>query len=308
MMGFEVAERVPCPVCEAPIPLSSLQIARVTSGQHIAQLRDRPWVDSSKISAIMAAIDDVEAKHPGDKIVLFSHFTSFLDIIAVALERRKKKTLRVDGSMGLDDRASTIRAFHDDPTVTILLASKMAVGVGLNLTCANHVFVSDPWWNPAVEEQAIHRCHRIGQTKTTYVKRFIVEESIEQYCFDIALKKKDFGDAIIRAATDQSSTKNVRQLMMQNILAKVTRIGVVGDEKMKSEAEQLEFEATKVSAEKRLRQQRGEALEPINEERRTKRSNDAFASSSSSSSSTGPLRQTSKVVAEVTETALEEMM
>ena len=82
----------------------------------------------------------------------------------------------------------------------VLLASKMASGVGLNLTAANHVVVADPWWNPAVEEQAVGRAHRIGQTKEVFVHRCVTKGSVEGLCVGIAARKRVVGEGVLRGA------------------------------------------------------------------------------------------------------------
>ena len=213
-----LAVRMPCPVCDMPIQYSSLGAGRnVSSAEHIAKLKQTQWVSSTKVDMILHELANLRENFPNDKAVIFSHFTMFLDVISVALDRHNFNFVRVDGSMPIHARNQVVTAFQRSEGIKVMLASKTAVGVGLNLTMANHVFVVDPWWNPAIEEQAIHRCHRIGQTKKVYVKRFVTEGTIEQYCFEICQRKKEFGDSVLRAATggDASASQKAQSKMVE---------------------------------------------------------------------------------------------
>lgn len=197
----ELAARIPCPTCSASLSASSLLAAKhISSEEHILALKGKKWTSSSKVTMMLDVIQKFLAGSADDKMVVFSQFTSFLDIISVALDHHNIAHMRIDGSMQLAGRTNIIALFQERSTTRILLASKMAMGVGLNLTMANHVLVLDPWWNPAIEEQAVHRCYRIGQKKTVHVTRFVVSDTIEQYCYDICQRKKQFGDTILRAA------------------------------------------------------------------------------------------------------------
>merc|ERR1712060_301425 len=88
-------------------------------------------------------------------------------------------TRRVDGAMGLAAREKALAEFEADPTVTVLLLSLKAAGLGLNLACANHVLLLDAWWNPSTEEQAVDRAHRLGQTRPVKVLRFAISGTVE---------------------------------------------------------------------------------------------------------------------------------
>lgn len=194
----------PCPECQAMLSVSLLKgPAHQSSAVHIAALKLRPFKSSTKLDMIMSEVQTVLKNTVDDKLVIFSHFTTFLDIVQLAFEREAIPFGRLDGMMTLRERADVQRRFHSVGTFRVLLASKLASGVGLNLTAANHVIIVDPWWNPAIEEQAIHRCHRIGQKKPVHVQRLITTDTIEQYCHEIAQRKKDFADAVLQAATEQ---------------------------------------------------------------------------------------------------------
>ena len=145
---------------------------------------------SAKIAALTTHLKALRRDSPTTKSVVFSQFTSFLDLIAPALARASIPTLRFDGAMTQKARAATISEFTNHKKGVVLLLSLRAGGVGLNLTAARHVFMMDPWWSFAVEAQAIDRVHRMGQEEAVKVVRFIVEGSIEGRMLKIQERKK----------------------------------------------------------------------------------------------------------------------
>jgi DNA repair protein RAD5 len=145
---------------------------------------------SAKIAALTTHLKALRRDSPTIKSVVFSQFTSFLDLIAPALARASIPTLRFDGAMTQKARAATIVEFTNHNKGIVLLLSLRAGGVGLNLTAASNVFMMDPWWSFAVEAQAIDRVHRMGQEEAVKVVRFIVEGSIEGRMLKIQDRKK----------------------------------------------------------------------------------------------------------------------
>lgn len=145
---------------------------------------------SAKIAALTGHLKALRRHSPTVKSVVFSQFTSFLDIIAPALARANIPTLRFDGAMTQKARAATILEFTNHKKGVVLLLSLRAGGVGLNLTAASNVFMMDPWWSFAVEAQAIDRVHRMGQEEPVKVIRFIIEGSIEGRMLKIQERKK----------------------------------------------------------------------------------------------------------------------
>jgi SNF2 family DNA or RNA helicase len=135
---------------------------------------------STKLTALLSALELIKASKSDDKIVIYSQFTRYLDVIEAPLRQWGWKMLRLDGKMTQQARASTLNSFDRDPECRILIVSIKAGGVGINLTVANHIFLMDPWWNTAVEKQAIDRVHRIGQKKAIFVTRFFVKQTVEQ--------------------------------------------------------------------------------------------------------------------------------
>lgn len=224
--GDEVAARIPCPTCSQSISFNScFKRTVMSSSERIALYKKHDFELSTKLRMVLRAIHEMQKKYLGDKMIIFSQFTSFMDVISVALDRYNIAYLRIDGTMTLTSRNSVIRQFQSSDSVRIVLASKTATGVGLNLTAANHVIVVDPWWNPAIEEQAVHRCYRIGQKKPVHVTRFIISDTIEQYCYEICQRKKEFGDAVLRAATAGDSGAKLAASRLQELMARLNFVG-----------------------------------------------------------------------------------
>ncbi|KAL8908168.1 MAG: hypothetical protein Q9207_000991 [Kuettlingeria erythrocarpa] len=145
---------------------------------------------SAKIAALIAHLKAIRSSAATTKSVVFSQFTSFLDLIGPALTQARIPFLRFDGTMSQKVRASTITSFTESPKGMVLLLSLRAGGVGLNLTAAKRVFMMDPWWSFAVEAQAIDRVHRMGQEAEVRVVRFVVRGSIEGRMLKIQDRKK----------------------------------------------------------------------------------------------------------------------
>jgi DNA repair protein RAD5 len=145
---------------------------------------------SAKISMLLTHLKNLRREHPEIKSVVFSQFTSFLDLIEPTLDRDNIPHLRLDGSMAQKARAAVLSKFASHKKGVVLLLSLRAGGVGLNLTHAKRVFMMDPWWSFAVEAQAIDRVHRMGQDQEVKVHRFIVKDSVEQRMLKIQERKK----------------------------------------------------------------------------------------------------------------------
>lgn len=145
---------------------------------------------SAKIAGLVKHLKAVRKENLSMKTVVFSQFTSFLDLIEPALTRDRIPYLRFDGSVSQKSRAAILEDFNNRKKGVVLLLSLRAGGVGLNLTAAKRVFMMDPWWSFAVEAQAIDRVHRMGQEEEVRVTRFIVDGSIEEKMLRIQERKK----------------------------------------------------------------------------------------------------------------------
>jgi hypothetical protein len=148
---------------------------------------------SAKLDALMPALDEVMAE--GHKALVFSQFTSFLALVRERLDAAKVTYEYLDGRVR--DRQARVDRFENDPACPLFLISLKAGGHGLNLTAAGYVFILDPWWNPAVEAQAIDRAHRIGQTKRVIATRIVARDTIEEKILELQASKRALADAIL---------------------------------------------------------------------------------------------------------------
>jgi superfamily II DNA or RNA helicase len=157
--------------------------------------------DSGKLDAMRELVQEVEAG--GHKVLIFSQFVSMLKLICAALDEDKIRYEYLDGSTV--DRPERIERFQQDPTIPVFLISLKAGGTGLNLTAADTVIHFDPWWNPAVEDQASDRAHRIGQKKVVTVYRLVAAGTIEEKILQLKQRKKDLVNSVL--SEDQTGEK-----------------------------------------------------------------------------------------------------
>ena len=132
---------------------------------------------------------------PPEKAIVFSQWTSMLDIVEESLRENKFLFRRLDGTMSVSARQKAIEEFTNNNEVIVILVSLKAASLGVNLVSANHVILLDPWYNPSVEEQAIDRAHRIGQKRPVNVTRMTVEGTIEDRILQLQEKKRKLADA-----------------------------------------------------------------------------------------------------------------
>ena len=151
---------------------------------------------SPKLELLLEMLDEVLAE--GHKALVFSQWTSFLDLIEPHLASAHVRFGRLDGSTR--DRARVVSEFQDAAGPPVLLVSLTAGGLGLNLTAADHVFILDPWWNPAVEDQAADRAHRIGQERPVMVYRLVARDTVEERILALQAKKRELSEAALGAA------------------------------------------------------------------------------------------------------------
>jgi len=153
---------------------------------------------SAKTQVFLSQIEQVIQE--GHKVLVFSQWTSFLDILSGLLEKEGYDILKLDGRT--KDRQKVIDAFEQRHSASLLLMSLKAGGVGINLTAADYVFLLDPWWNPAAEQQAIDRAHRIGQKRPVFVQRLITKDSIEERILGLHAHKRFLSQEVIHASKD----------------------------------------------------------------------------------------------------------
>lgn len=158
---------------------------------------------SAKLDTLLEQVE--ELLDEGHKALIFSQFTSFLALVKSAFDQRGTRYEYLDGQTR--DRRTCVERFQTDADCGLFLISLKAGGLGLNLTAADYVFILDPWWNPAVEQQAIDRAHRIGQTRHVTAYRLICEDTVEQRIAELQQRKQEVADAIVEG----------RESMLQNL-------------------------------------------------------------------------------------------
>jgi hypothetical protein len=168
---------------------------------------------SAKLEVLLPQLEQItEEEH---KVLVFSQFTSFLAILREQLDRQKTAYVYLDGQT--HDRGTVVEQFQTDPDCRLFLISLKAGGLGLNLTAAEYVYLLDPWWNPAVEAQAIDRTHRIGQTQKVFAYRIIARDTVEEKVLELQQTKRELADAIINA--DNSLIRNLAKEDLEVLLS-----------------------------------------------------------------------------------------
>uniref|UniRef100_A0A8C5F7T1 Helicase-like transcription factor n=1 Tax=Gadus morhua TaxID=8049 RepID=A0A8C5F7T1_GADMO len=208
-----------CPLCRSPFSISQLvevppeELDGEDNGAH-----GEGWRTSSKVEALLGNLVRIRSEDSSIKSLVVSQFTRFLSILETPLREQGFSFVRLDGTLSQKRRAQVIQEFQssapDSPVVMLL--SLRAGGVGLNLTAASRVFLMEPAWNPAAEEQCIDRCHRMGQTRKVFVTKFIVKDSVEENMVKIQRGKQDLVEKAFGSKnTDRKASRidDIRALM-----------------------------------------------------------------------------------------------
>jgi SNF2 family DNA or RNA helicase len=168
---------------------------------------------SAKLEVLVPHV--LQAVDEGHKTLVFSQFTSLLAILKGELDAAGVDYQYLDGRTR--DREAAVVRFQTDPECRLFLISLKAGGVGLNLTAAEYVFLLDPWWNPAVEAQAIDRTHRIGQSRHVFAYRLIAKDTVEERVLQLQQQKRSLADAILTA--DESVLRTLRREDLELLLS-----------------------------------------------------------------------------------------
>jgi len=169
--------------------------------------------DSGKFENVIHTLDNV--LKGGHKVLIFSQFVKHLQIFRKHLEHEKIPFAYLDGAT--KNRGEIVAEFQENTELKVFLISIKAGGVGLNLTQADYVFILDPWWNPAVEQQAIDRSHRIGQDKKVFIYKFIAKDTVEEKILALQNRKKRLASSLI--TTEESFFKSLSKEDIREILA-----------------------------------------------------------------------------------------
>ncbi|KAL2916518.1 DNA helicase rad5 [Polyrhizophydium stewartii] len=159
-------------------------------------LQSMSFRSSAKLSALVQDLRAMRAATPDVKAVVFSQWAGMLDLVEVVLKQNDIAFVRMDGSLPQKTRENVLRQFKTDTRIPVLIATLRSTGVGLNLIAASRVFMLDPWYNESVENQAIDRVHRLGQTREVFVTRYIVRDSVEEKMLAIQYRKSQLVGAV----------------------------------------------------------------------------------------------------------------
>lgn len=184
--------------------------------QQKRKLLDALAQHSTKMRLILKELNQTRDRGGGEKTLIFSQWTTMLDIIQFHIELNGHRTCRLDGTLNIVERQKEIETFRSDENRNVLLISLHAGGTGLNLTMASRVILTDVWWNPSVEEQAIDRVHRIGQTRDIHVTRFKMKGTVEEKIYTICESKR----SKVAGALGESSAESLgrRKLTMAEMM------------------------------------------------------------------------------------------
>ena len=172
------------------------------------------FVMSTKLEQLVTILHRTSDEDAEAKTVVFSQFTSMLDLVELVLHNENMSYLRYDGKMNTADRSEALNDFATNDAVKILLVSLKAGGVGLNLTVASRVVMLDCWWNPMCENQAIDRVHRIGQRKPVKVHRLTIDNTVEDRILLLQQEK----EKLAAGALGEGEGQNARRLTLRDLM------------------------------------------------------------------------------------------
>lgn len=186
----------------------------------LRQIANHPFMVDDEYTGDSGKFEDVIHKlksvvEAGHKVLIFSQFVKQLDLYRKYFDKNNLRYSYLDGAT--TNRGKVVEEFKSEQEIQIFLISIKAGGVGLNLTEADYVFILDPWWNPAVEQQAIDRTHRIGQTKNVFIYKFITKDTVEEKILALQNKKMRVASSLI--TTEDSFIKSLSESDIKEILA-----------------------------------------------------------------------------------------
>ncbi|CEJ57547.1 Putative Adenosinetriphosphatase [Penicillium brasilianum] len=219
IQSFDDVSMVDCPQCHIPLSIDLEQPTIEQSGESVKKnsiinriLMD-DWTSSTKIETLLYELYLQRTKSHTPKSIIFSQFTSMLQLVEWRLRHAGFNTVMLDGTMTPAQRQKSIEHFMKNADVEVFLVSLKAGGVALNLTEASRVFIVDPWWNPAAEWQSADRSHRIGQQRPCVITRLTIEDSVESRIVQLQEKKAN----LIRGTINKDQDKALEKLTPEDM-------------------------------------------------------------------------------------------
>ncbi|EEH20440.2 hypothetical protein PABG_02699 [Paracoccidioides brasiliensis Pb03] len=217
--SFDEGGEPDCPRCHIPLSIDfeqpdiEQQEDHVKKNSIINRIKMENWTSSTKIEMLVYDLFKLRSKKQTHKSIVFSQFTSMLQLVEWRLRRVGFNTVMLDGSMTPAQRQKSIEHFMNNVDVEVFLVSLKAGGVALNLTEASRVFIVDPWWNPAAEWQSADRCHRIGQRRPCVITRLCIEDSVESRMVLLQEKKAN----MIRGTINKDQSEALEKLTPEDM-------------------------------------------------------------------------------------------
>ncbi|KAJ5547051.1 DNA repair protein RAD16 [Penicillium frequentans] len=213
IQSFDESTTVDCPQCHIALSIDLEQPTieqaeeSVKKNSIINRILMEDWTSSTKIETLVYELYQQRNKSHTPKSIIFSQFTSMLQLVEWRLRHAGFNTVMLDGTMTPAQRQKSIEHFMNNADVEVFLVSLKAGGVALNLTEASRVFIVDPWWNPAAEWQSADRSHRIGQQRPCVITRLSIEDSVESRIVQLQEKKANLIRGTINKDQDQALEK-----------------------------------------------------------------------------------------------------
>ncbi|KAH9268526.1 hypothetical protein BASA84_000130 [Batrachochytrium salamandrivorans] len=195
------------------------------------------WISSGKLDMIVKVLEQTREEDPAYKTVIFSQWATNLDLIQTALLKQGFRLSRYDGSMDTASRDEAVKKLFEDQLTTVILVSLKCGGVGLNLTVACRVIICDLWWNPAVEDQAIDRVHRIGQRMDVRVSRLVTKDTIEERILAMQGDKRQIIAGVLGEGEFKLGRLSVKDLLFLFKEGNSIRSNEAGDVEIYSDAQ-----------------------------------------------------------------------
>ncbi|KAJ7515177.1 hypothetical protein O6H91_22G003700 [Diphasiastrum complanatum] len=210
-----MCDKKSCPLCRFALTESDVFSAPLDEAENESDT-DSNVKSSAKIDALISLLEETRERDPLIKSVVFSQFTKMLTLVQQPLKDAGFKYVRIDGSMSATKREEALQAFKStkSKSPTVFLLTLKAAGTGLNLTSASNVYMLDPWWNAAVDDQAMDRVHRLGQTRKVHIFRLIVADSIEERILDLQERKRQFAQVAFGKSQEQQRLMRVEEVRL----------------------------------------------------------------------------------------------
>ncbi|KAF7713350.1 Uncharacterized protein PECH_001504 [Penicillium ucsense] len=219
IQSYDDVSTVDCPQCHIPLSIDLEQPTieqsdeSVKKNSIINRIMMENWTSSTKIETLVYELYQQRTKSHTPKSIIFSQFTSMLQLVEWRLRHAGFNTVMLDGTMTPAQRQKSIEHFMKNADVEVFLVSLKAGGVALNLTEASRVFIVDPWWNPAAEWQSADRSHRIGQQRPCVITRLTIEDSVESRIVQLQEKKAN----LIRGTINKDQGKALEKLTPEDM-------------------------------------------------------------------------------------------